>query len=38
MAIEAGIFLTGIPGELAHFAVVGWLFMARGIGVTLSAP
>lgn len=35
--IGAGIVLTGIPGELAAPVVLGWLFMAAGIGVTIHA-
>ena len=35
--IGAGIFLTGIPDELAAVAVIGWLFILGGIAVTVWA-
>ena len=35
--IGAGIFLTGIPGELAAHAVTGWLSIIGGILVTIWA-
>ena len=35
--IGAGIVLTGIPGELAAVAVLGWLSIAGGIAVTVWA-
>jgi hypothetical protein len=33
--IGFGIVLTGLPSELADVAVVGWLFVAAGIALTL---
>ncbi len=35
--IGAGIFLTGLPDELAAVAVLGWLSIAAGIALTFWA-